>query len=86
MQAGLKGFRKQAAREIFDKQKLTGFSFDAELIYLAKKLNYRIGEIPAVVASSHKKKISKVNLVQDSLHMLWDLLTIRLNDMIGRYN
>jgi len=86
MQAGLKGFRKQAAKEIFSKQKLTGFSFDAELIYLAKKQNYRVGEIPAVVASSHKKKISKVNLVQDSLHMLWDLLTIRLNDMLGRYD
>ncbi|MGA7936883.1 MAG: glycosyltransferase, partial [Kovacikia sp.] len=67
MQAGLKGFRKQAARELFRKQRLAGFSFDVELIYLAKKMGYQIGEIPARVSLAHGKKASKVKLIQDSL-------------------
>lgn len=85
MQAGLKGFQKQAARELFSRQVLTGFSFDVELIYLAKKLDYAIAEIPAHVSVSHSHKISKVNLVKDSLKMLGDLFNIRVNDWLGRY-
>lgn len=37
MQAGLKGFKKIPAQEIFKRQTLSGFSFDAELLFLAKK-------------------------------------------------
>lgn len=85
MQAGLKGFRGKAAKEIFDRQELIGFSFDVELIYLAKKLGYSIAEIPAYVSNSHATKISKVDLLADSLKMLRDLFKIRLNDVTGRY-
>ncbi len=85
MQAGLKGFRKPVARELFARQDLTGFSFDVELIYLAKKFGFLIGEIPAKVSASHLKKNSKVNLLVDSLKMLKDLFRIRLNDVLGRY-
>jgi glycosyltransferase involved in cell wall biosynthesis len=85
MQAGLKGFRTEVAKDLFSRQELTGFSFDVELIYLAKKRGYTIGEIPAKVSQKHQKKASKVNLVQDSLRMLLDLLKIRFNDQLGRY-
>jgi dolichyl-phosphate beta-glucosyltransferase len=85
MQAGLKGFQQQAARELFSRQMLTGFSFDVELIYLARKLGYEIAEIPARVSSSHSHKISTVDLISDSLKMLGDLFKIRLNDWLGRY-
>ncbi len=85
MQAGLKGFQKHAAKTLFSKQALTGFSFDAELLYLAKKSGYTIVEIPAKVSDQHQAKHSKVNLVQDSIRMLIDLLRIRFNDVIGRY-
>ncbi len=85
MQAGLKGFRAKAAKELFDKQELMGFSFDVELIYLASKLGYSIAEIPACVSSSHATKISKVNLLVDSIKMLGDLFKIRWNDWLGRY-
>ncbi len=85
MQAGIKGFRKAAAKDLFDKQSLTGFSFDVELMYLAKKRGFSIGEIPAKVSVHHQKKTSKVNLLQDSIRMLIDLLKIRWNDLLGRY-
>lgn len=86
MQAGLKGFQRAAAKRLFSLQELTGFSFDVELIYLARKFDYAIAEIPARVSSSHARKLSKVNLLGDSLRMLGDLLRIRLNDWMGRYD
>ncbi len=85
MQAGLKGFKSKAAQEIFDRQELMGFSFDVELIYLAKKLGYSIAEVPAYVSSNHATKLSKVDLLADSLKMLRDLFKIRWNDLTGRY-
>ena len=85
MQAGLKGFRRQAALDLFGQQQLTGFSFDVELIYLAKKKNYSIREIPAQVADDHGSKVSQVKLVQDSARMFLDLLKIRYNDLLGHY-
>jgi dolichyl-phosphate beta-glucosyltransferase len=85
MQAGLKGFRRDVAKELFAQQSLMGFSFDVELIYLAKRQGYRIGQIPAQVSKQHQQKTSKVNLLSDSLYMFKDLLQIRWNDLIGRY-
>jgi dolichyl-phosphate beta-glucosyltransferase len=85
MQAGLKGFRRDVAKELFTQQSLRGFSFDVELIYLAKRQGYRIGQIPAQVSKQHQQKNSKVNLLSDSLLMFKDLLQIRWNDLIGRY-
>ena len=85
MQAGLKGFKKIPAQEIFKRQTLTGFSFDAELLFLAKKKGYTIGEIPARVSQQHLYKISQVNILKDSLKMLTCLFKIRSNDRAGYY-
>lgn len=85
MQAGLKGFKNSAARELFKRQTLTGFSFDAEILFLARKKGYTIAEIPAKVSEQHLYKASKVNIIQDSLKMLTCLLKIRYNDLVGYY-
>ena len=85
MQAGLKGFKKIPAREIFKRQTLTGFSFDAELLFLAQKKGYTIGEIPAKVSQQHLYKVSQVNILKDSLKMLGCLFQIKLNDRAGYY-
>lgn len=85
MQAGLKGFNKIPAQEIFNTQTLTGFSFDAELLFLAKKKGYTIGEIPAKVSQHHLYKNSQVNIFKDSLKMLLCLFKIRANDRAGYY-
>lgn len=86
MQAGLKGFRQAAAKSLFSKQQLTGFCFDVELIHIARKQGLTIAQIPAQVSAQHQHKLSKVNLVKDSLVMLKDLLRIRFNDWLGRYH
>ena len=84
-QAGLKGFRAAAAREIFKRQHITGFEFDVEVVFLAKMLRYRISEIPAHVSDAHSYKVSKVNLFRDPLRMFAGLWRIRMNQWRGRY-
>lgn len=85
MQAGLKGFRRDVAENLFEKQTIKRFCFDVELIYLAQKRGYRIGEIPAIVSTNHIGKVSKVNLIIDSLRMLRSLMKIKINERLGLY-
>jgi dolichyl-phosphate beta-glucosyltransferase len=84
-QAGLKGFRIQAAREIFRRQRLGGFAFDVELCYLARRLGYTVAEIPAYVSEAHSYKVSKVNLFKDPIRMFGALIDVRMNAIMGRY-
>ncbi len=73
-QCGFKCFRHDAAKEIFSKQRLNGFSFDAEIIFLAQKEGFRIKEEPVIWRNSFQ---SRVRLVTDPVRMFWDLLKIR---------
>ena len=84
-QAGLKGFRRRAARELFLRQKVDGFAFDAELLYLAKKLKLSVGQIPAQVSGKHSYKTSQVKLAADTLLCLQDFFLIRLRSWTGQY-
>lgn len=45
-QCGFKLFNQKAAKEIFELQQFNGFSFDIEILYLAKIKNYKIIEVP----------------------------------------
>lgn len=85
-QAGLKGFRAHAAREIFARQRLGGFAFDVEVVYLAKRLGLRIGEVPAVVSEEHSYKRSKVHMLRDPLRMFRALIDVRVNALLGLYD
>ncbi|MBI4398176.1 MAG: glycosyltransferase family 2 protein [Candidatus Omnitrophica bacterium] len=73
-QCGFKCFRREAAKDLFSAQKLNGFSFDAEILYLARKRQYRIKEVPV---SWYAETQSKVKIVKDSLNMFLDLIRIR---------
>lgn len=73
-QCGFKAFRKDVAERLFRIQKIGGFSFDAEIIYLAQRLSLRVAEIPVTWVNS---KDSKVRIIHDSIRMLLDLFRIR---------
>lgn len=45
-QCPMKGFDNEAARAIFVRQRLSGWIFDAEVLYLARALGYRIESVP----------------------------------------
>lgn len=73
-QCGFKCFRKEAARRLFGLQKLDGFSFDVEILFLAQKHGYRILELPVIWRNSAQ---SRVQVLRDPLLMFWDVLRIR---------
>ena len=45
-QCGFKGFRRDAAQDLFARQRVTSIVFDVELIYLARRRGYRIAIVP----------------------------------------
>ncbi len=45
-QCGFKAFRKEAAQAIFARQRLEGWAFDAELLFLARKLGFTVQPVP----------------------------------------
>jgi len=75
-QCGFKVFRAEAAKNIFPKVTVKRFAFDAEVIYIAKKFDYKIKELPI---SLQNPPNSHVRLFRDPLNMTLDLLKIRLN-------
>ena len=81
-QCGFKLFKREIARHIFSRQKAERFSFDVEILFLARKSGCRIVEVPI---NWHNIPGSKVNLIKDSLDMFCDLLRFRLRDIFGGY-
>lgn len=82
-QCGFKGFKKEAAFNLFNINIINGFAFDAEILFLAKNIfNYKISEIPVTWINSEN---SKVNIIRDSLMMLKDLIKIRILYKKGYY-
>jgi len=73
-QCGFKCFRREAARKLFGLQKLDGFSFDVEIVFLAQKLGFRLLELPVTWRNSTQ---SRVQVLRDPLVMFWDVLRIR---------
>ncbi len=73
-QCGFKTFRREAALAIFSRQKTAGFAFDVEILFLARRLSLSIAEIPVNWVAQPG---SKINLVTDSIKMLWDISLIR---------
>jgi dolichyl-phosphate beta-glucosyltransferase len=74
-QCGFKAFKRQPGLTIFKSQKVNGFCFDAELLFLAQKMGYRIKEVGVRWKNSPQ---SRVKIISDSLSMFFDLFRIRL--------
>jgi glycosyltransferase involved in cell wall biosynthesis len=81
-QCGFKLFRGDAAGEIFRRQRMTRFGFDAEVLFIARKLGYQGVEVP--VRWNHCEG-TKIGMFSDSLDMFLDLLRVRRNHWLGRY-
>ena len=82
-QCGFKCFRAEAAEYLFHQQTLMGWSFDIELLYLARRKKMQIREIPI---QWHFDADSKVNAIKDALQMLSDIFRIHINAIRGRYD
>ncbi|MER3421409.1 MAG: glycosyl transferase, partial [Chloroflexota bacterium] len=80
-QCPMKGFRAEAARVLFSRQRLTGWTFDAELLFLARRAGMRICQIPV---HWHHVEGSKLRPgPRLALRILGDLLWMRLAHLPG---
>jgi dolichyl-phosphate beta-glucosyltransferase len=82
-QCGFKLFKKDVALDIFSSQTIGGWSFDVEILFIAKLRGYSIKEVPI---SWHYYKNSKINTFEDSVHMINEIIQIYNNHKKGLYN
>jgi glycosyltransferase involved in cell wall biosynthesis len=81
-QCGFKCFSAKVVDDICKLQTLNGWSFDIELLYIARRRKYRVREIP--IHWFHHPE-TKVNAVRDALRMIQDIFRIRANALRGLY-
>ncbi|HWF39597.1 MAG TPA: dolichyl-phosphate beta-glucosyltransferase [Candidatus Acidoferrales bacterium] len=81
-QCGFKAFVRERSRIVFEQQRVEGFGFDPEVLFLAQRHGLRSAEVP--VRWAHDEA-TRVHVFSDSLKMFGDLLVIRWNALIGRY-
>ncbi len=81
-QCGFKLFRAEPARQAFARARLPGFSFDVEVLYIAKRHGHRIAEVP-VTWRNHAA--TRVTLLGGSAAFL-DVVRIRWGGLVGRYD
>ena len=68
---------------MFSRQRIDGFGFDVEVLYLARRLGFALQVVP--LHWEHKEN-SRVAAVRDTLLMLADVLRVRLNASRGAYD
>ena len=81
-QCGFKLFTRDAALSIASRMRIDGYSFDVEMLLIAREMGYRIHEVS--VNWTHQQD-SKVNVVADGARMVADLMRVRRNAMTGVY-
>ncbi len=82
-QCGFKCFTRKAAQHIFPLQQIDGWGFDVELLYIARRKNLRMIEVPIHWYFSND---SRVKPVEATFNMVYELLKIRRNGRKGLYD
>lgn len=73
-QCGLKLFTGEAAHKLFDLARIDGYSFDVEILFLARRAGYKIAQVPVLF---HHDPDSRMDLIRGNLRSMMDLLRIR---------
>ena len=81
-QCGFKAFTRRAAHAIFPLQQIERWGFDPELLYLARKFDFVVKEVP--VSWSHREG-TRIQPLKDGIRMVGEIFKIRWNAMRGRY-
>jgi dolichyl-phosphate beta-glucosyltransferase len=82
-QCGFKLFEMSTCRSLFERQTLSRYGFDVELLYMARKWGLSMKEVPVLWRHAAG---SKVRFATDAPRMLLDLFVIRWNDWRGCYD
>lgn len=81
-QCGFKAFRRDVFLPVFQAQRVMGFAFDVEILYLAQKVGARVAEVPVVW--NHAEG-SKVGLNWRSVRPFWDVALLPWRRWRGDY-
>lgn len=81
-QCGFKAFTEKAAMGIFPLQKINGWGFDVEVLALAKRLNFKIKEMPVTWVNDPISKVTP----RAYLEVLLETVKIRYWLMRNTYN
>ncbi|WP_225073362.1 dolichyl-phosphate beta-glucosyltransferase [Desulfuromonas sp. CSMB_57] len=81
-QCGFKIFKRAAAKELFGSSRIDGFSFDVEILFLARKRGMVFREVPVRWINSPE---SKVNPIGHSLQMIKEIFVIRWLYIFEKY-
>lgn len=80
-QCGFKMFARHT-QFIFDKLTIPGFAFDFELLFLAKKFDFKVKEVPVTWYNNADSKVQWHDYPRTFILMF----KIRLNNLLGKYN
>ena len=81
-QAGLKAFRSDVARAVFERTRVDGFAFDVEVFVIAERNGFSVKELPVRVEN---RPGSTVKVARDAARLGRDLFRIRRWAREGRY-
>jgi dolichyl-phosphate beta-glucosyltransferase len=73
-QCGFKFFQGAVARDLFQQQRIDGYMFDVEILYIARLRGYRIEEVPVRWRDDGD---SRLNLVAGNIRNVRDIMGIR---------
>ena len=82
-QCGFKCFGREAAQLVFPLQRIDGWGFDVELLYIAQRHGLPIVEVPI---NWYYRDDSRVRPILDTVTMVAELMQIRRNGRQGLYD
>ena len=82
-QCGFKAFTRAAAQAVFQLQTIEGWGFDPEILFIAHKRRLNVQEVS--VTWGHDER-SRMSYLKDGIQMLREMMIIRWNALLGRYN
>jgi glycosyltransferase involved in cell wall biosynthesis len=95
-QCGFKLIETRLANNIFSRMRLFGrvnnaigwkvTAYDVELLHVAKKMGAKIKEVRVVWKNEDTSMGKSRNFIKESIEMMFEILRVRVNDMLGKYN
>jgi len=76
-QCGFKFFQRHLALDLFSRQKIDGYMFDVEILYLAQRAGYRIAQVPV---RWHDDGDSRLVLLGGNIRNAVDVFRIRFGN------
>jgi hypothetical protein len=81
-QCGFKAFTRRSARTILPLQRIEGWGFDPEILFLARNCGFKVTEVAVRWAHSEG---TRINPLMDGARMFQEMVRIRWCGLAGKY-